>query len=144
VVLTGHVPLQARTQSITASPGGFCSQFQGFANSTLISCKLNVLPHGQTWTITIGVVTNAATAKAAARITFNGSDPYRTNNYSLVIMQNSSVAATTSTTNSPAKVPGSIPGSLKYPIAILQAPEQTGDAEEQKHTDVHEQIPQPN
>jgi uncharacterized repeat protein (TIGR01451 family) len=144
LVLTGHIPVEARTQSITAAPGGFCSQFPGFANSTLISCKLNALPHGQTWTITIGVVTNAAIAKAAARITFNGSDPYRTNNYSLVVMQNSSVDATASTTNSTAKVPGSIPGSVKYPIAILQAPEQTGDVEEQKPTDVHEQSPQPN
>jgi hypothetical protein len=93
VLFIEHLPAAVKIQSIVTSPSGFCAQSPAFANSTRLACGLNNLPHGQSWIISVSVVTSAASAKTAAQVMFKGTDPVAANNYYLVVMQNSVSAA---------------------------------------------------
>src|SRR5579871_648250 len=73
VTLLAHLPLGVEIQSVTASTGS-CLRSLSFANSLLLTCKLNVLPVGQTWTVNVVVIPIATSAKIAARVSFNGTD----------------------------------------------------------------------
>jgi hypothetical protein len=92
VVFIEHLPATVKIQSIVTSPSGFCEQSPAFANSTRLACGLNTLPHGQSWIVTLTVVTSANSAKTAARVMFKGTDPAPANNYYLVTMKNSANA----------------------------------------------------
>jgi hypothetical protein len=89
IVLVQHLPLGVIIQSTSTSPTGFCTQSLAFANSIRLACGLSTLPHGQTWTINVAVVTNATGAETAARVTFTGKDSNQANNYSLITLSNS-------------------------------------------------------
>src|SRR5581483_9871660 len=87
--LIQHLPVALKIQSIITTPGGFCEQSPAFANSTRLACALNTLPAGQNWSINISVVSSASVVKTAALVSFQGTDPVKANNYSLVTMQTS-------------------------------------------------------
>ncbi|HEY2499485.1 MAG TPA: fibronectin type III domain-containing protein, partial [Candidatus Angelobacter sp.] len=92
VNLIEHLPGSVKVQSITASSGGLCKQTNAFLNGTRLACNLSILPAGQAWSVTVAVVTGARSAKAAARVTFNGRDPAPGNNYYFVTMTSSNVS----------------------------------------------------
>lgn len=83
-----NVPGSAMVRSIISSSDGVCTQSLVVSAITLVSCKLNALPHGQSWTITLSVFSSVATATSRARVEFNGLDASRTNNHYAVIMTN--------------------------------------------------------
>jgi hypothetical protein len=93
VVLVEGLPATAQIQSITASLGGNCTQSSVLVNATHLECDLGVLPHGQSWTVTVAIVNSAATAKTAARVRFNGTDPVPANNYYLLTMLHNASAS---------------------------------------------------
>jgi hypothetical protein len=60
----------------------------------IVTCTLNVLPHGQNWTITLSVFSSTATATSAARVQFRGVDPSRANNSYMLTMSNNAASST--------------------------------------------------
>jgi hypothetical protein len=92
VNLIEHLPGNVKIQSITASSGGLCKQTNTFLSGARLACNLSILPAGQTWSVTVAVVTGARSAKTAARVTFNGRDPAPGNNYYFVTMTSSNVS----------------------------------------------------
>ena len=93
VALVENLPVTAQIQSITTSSGGNCTQSTVLLNTTRLECDLSILPQGQSWTVTVAVANSAASAKTAARVRFNGTDPVPANNYSLLMMvQNASAS----------------------------------------------------
>jgi hypothetical protein len=102
VVLVEHLPASAQIQSITASSGGNCTQSKVLLNNaTRLECDLGVLPQGQSWTVTIAVANSAASAKTAARVRFNGTDPVTSNNYYLLMMLHNANASGGGTVSPP-------------------------------------------
>jgi hypothetical protein len=95
ILLLGHLPATLNIQVVATTAAGFCSQTPAFANSTRLACGLNTLPAGQTWTVTVSGVLRGYSAKAAALVSFRGTDPVSANNYALVLMQNNTVNAGT-------------------------------------------------
>ena len=148
VTLMAHLPLGVEIQSVTASTGS-CSRSLAFANSILLTCKLNVLPLGQTWTVNVVVIPLASSAKIAARVSFNGTDPFPANNYYLLVMQNGSSSSSASVNSgsvpiksSAASSTGSGTGPISVPIMVLEAPQQTEDVDVPKQpTDIHSPVP---
>jgi hypothetical protein len=119
IVLVQHLPLGVIVQSITTSPSSFCSQSLAFANSIRLACGLSTLPHGQTWTINVAVVTNATSAETAARITFTGKDSNPANNYSLITLSNSPAVSNSAVVSKSAVVSNSGAAVvLRLPAAI--------------------------
>jgi len=93
VVLVENLPVTAQIQSITTSSGGNCTQSTVLLNTVRLECDLGILPQGKSWTVTIAVANSAASAKTAARVRFNGTDPVPANNfYSLMMLQNASAS----------------------------------------------------
>jgi len=86
VLFVSHLPASVSVQSVSASPGGSCTQSPAFLGSTRLQCTLNVLPSGQSWAVTAVITANAGSAKTAARVMFNGKDPVQANNYAQVAM----------------------------------------------------------
>jgi len=93
VVLVENLPASAQIQSITASSGGNCTQSTVLLNTTRLECDLSLLPQGQSWTVTIAVASSAVSAKTAARVRFNGTDPVPANNYYLLMMLHNASAS---------------------------------------------------
>jgi hypothetical protein len=86
VVLVQHLPASATIQSMTDSLGGTCTQSKGILNATRFECRVGTLLPGQSWTVIVEVAPSASSAKAAARVVFQGRDPNPANNYALVLM----------------------------------------------------------
>jgi hypothetical protein len=93
VVLVQGLPTTTKIQSITTSPGGNCKQSTILVNATHLECDLGVLPQGQSWTVTVTVINSAVSAKTAARVRFNGTDPVAANNYYLLTMLHNASAS---------------------------------------------------
>lgn len=55
-------------------------------NAMRVECRVGTLSPGQSWTVIVNAAPSASSAKAAARVTFQGKDPNPTNNYSIVMM----------------------------------------------------------
>jgi hypothetical protein len=104
VVLVEGLPATAQIQSITTSAGA-CTQSRVLLNSTLLKCDLGVLPQGQSWTVTVVVVNSAGSAKTAARVRFNGTDPVLANNYYLLTMLHNGSASGGGTVSPPVARP---------------------------------------
>jgi hypothetical protein len=86
VVLVQHLPASIKIQSITASSGGTCTQLRSILNAMRVECRLGTLLPGQSWTIIVEAAPSASSAKAAARVMFQGRDPNTANNYAIVLM----------------------------------------------------------
>ncbi|HEY1525984.1 MAG TPA: fibronectin type III domain-containing protein [Candidatus Angelobacter sp.] len=86
VMLVQHLPASAKFQSIKGSADGLCTQSRAILNAMRMECRLGTLPPGQSWTIIVETAPSASSAKTAARITFQGSDPDPANNYAIVLM----------------------------------------------------------
>jgi Domain of unknown function DUF11 len=92
VVLVEGLPASAQIQSITTS-GGSCTQSSVLVNVTHLECDLGILPQGKSWTVTVAIVSSASSAKTAARVRFNGTDPVTANNYYLLTMLHNASAS---------------------------------------------------
>jgi hypothetical protein len=86
LVLRQNLPTSATIQSMTDSLGGTCTQSKGIMRAAIFQCRVGTLLPGQSWTVTVGVAPSARSAKAAARIMFQGIDPNIANNYAIVLM----------------------------------------------------------
>jgi len=86
-------------------------------NSTLLKCDLGVLLRGQSWTVTVVVVNSAGSAKTAARVRFNGTDPVPANNYYLLTMLHNSNASGGGTVSLPPARPIHDAAGRKRPVA---------------------------
>jgi len=116
VVLVQGLPATAQIQSITTSSGA-CTQSRVLVNSTLLKCDLGVLLRGQSWTVTVVVVNSAGSAKTAARVRFNGTDPVPANNYYLLTMLHNSNASGGGTVSLPPARPIHDAAGRKRPVA---------------------------
>ncbi len=105
VALVAGLPANAQIQSITTSLGGTCTQSTVLLNTTRLKCDLGVLPQGQSWTVTLVVLNSVVSAKTAARVRFNGTDPVFANNYSLLMMPHNVSASGGDTVSPPAARP---------------------------------------
>lgn len=101
VVLLENLPAAAQIQSITTSSGGNCTQSTVLLNTTRLECDLSILPQGQSWTITVAVANSAVSAKTAARVRFQGTDPAAANNYYLLMMLHNATASGGGTVSPP-------------------------------------------
>jgi hypothetical protein len=90
VLFITHLPAPVKIQSISSTPGGFCSQSPAFANSIRLACAINTLPAGQRWSINVSVVSSTNVAKIAALVQFRGTDPVPANNYYLFTLESGS------------------------------------------------------
>jgi uncharacterized repeat protein (TIGR01451 family) len=86
VLFVERLPSGVTVQSLSATPGGSCTQSPASLNTTRVQCGLNLLPSGQSWTVTITISGAAISAKTAARVMFSGKDPVPANNYSQLVM----------------------------------------------------------
>jgi uncharacterized repeat protein (TIGR01451 family) len=86
VLFVERLPAGVTVQSLSATPGGSCTQSPASLNTTRVQCGLNLLSSGQSWTVTVTVSGTASSVKTAARVMFNGKDPVPANNYSQLVM----------------------------------------------------------
>jgi len=85
-VLVQHLPTSAKFLSITDSSGGTCTQSRAILNTMRVECRLDTLSPGQSWTVIVEAAPSASSAKAAARVMFQGRDSNPANNYAIVMM----------------------------------------------------------
>ena len=107
VMMVQHLPASAKILSITASLGGSCSQSRTTLNVIRVECRLGTLTPGETWTVTVAAAPSATSAKAAARIMFQGIDSNSANNYAIVLMPHDVTSSGT----------GGVPPPIRRPIA---------------------------
>lgn len=117
VALVENLPVSAQIQSITTSSGGNCTQSTVLLNTTRLECDISILPQGQSWTITIAVANSVGSAKTAARVRFNGTDPVPANNYYLLMMMRNASASGGGTVSPPPARPIKNVPIHKRPIA---------------------------
>lgn len=86
VLLVQHLPMSATIRSMTDSAGGTCTQSRGVLNRMRVECRVGTLLPGQSWTVLVEAAPSASSAKAAARVMFQGRDSNTANNYAIVMM----------------------------------------------------------
>jgi hypothetical protein len=85
VLVMQHLPRNIAIESMTDSSGGACTE-RRILNTVLKECRLATMAPGQSWTIIVKAAPSASSAKAAARVMFQGKDSNMANNYALVLM----------------------------------------------------------
>ncbi|HEY2360331.1 MAG TPA: fibronectin type III domain-containing protein [Candidatus Angelobacter sp.] len=122
VMMVQHLPASAKILSITESLGGSCSQSRTNLNAMRVECHLATLTPGQVWTVTVAAAPSASSAKAAARIMFQGIDSNAANNYAIVLMPHDVVTSSTGGVPPPVR-PTIAPRVRRRPVGTRPLPE---------------------